>query len=226
MPGHRDSSFDPQRHNVDAFARLYVKHGGELNLLRIILAGISMGGYIALKPDPISALVLSNTKAEADTDEIVARRKAQIANIKRHGLAHFVHTGAPKRLSPSVLEKRPWVLDCIKMMNLTTVSAEANSATLEAMAGRADETGTLATINVPVLITTGSNDIFIPHASAAVLQAWIRESRLHVIADTGHVSNLENPTEYNRVAESFLSNPTVQSEMSDQGGARAPGGAS
>jgi 3-oxoadipate enol-lactonase len=104
-----------------------------------------------------------------------------------------------------VLEQRPWVLDSITMMNLT-VSAEVNAATLEAMAARADETPTLATIDVPTLITAGSDDKFIPPESAGRLQEGIRNSELHVIPDTGHVSNLENPTEYNRVLDTFLSN--------------------
>lgn len=209
MPGHGDSAFDREDHTIDGIARLYIELCELLDLQRPIVAGISMGGYIALrmwarKPDLISALVLSNTKAEADTPEIVGRRRKQIAGIMEYGLEHFVDTGAPRRLSPTVLEKRPWVLDSIKMMNFT-VSAEVNAATLEAMAVREDETETLATIDVPTLITAGSDDNFIPRSSAGALRDGIRNSELHVIPNTGHVSNLENPTEYNRVLEAFLS---------------------
>ena len=208
MPGHGDSTFDPEHHTVDRIAQSYLELFGRLDLQRVILVGISMGGYIALhmwamKPELIAGLVLSNTKAESDSDEIVARRRAQIANIKQHGLAEFIHTGAPRRLSPKTLEDRPWVLDSIKMMNFT-VTAEANIATLEAMAAKGDDTATLATINVPTLITSGSDDIFIPKTSAGALKDGIRNSQLHVIQDTGHVSNLESPTYYNRVMDDFL----------------------
>lgn len=208
MPGHGDSTFDPGRHTVDAIAESYVELLGSLGLQRIILAGISMGGYVALrmwarKPELIAALVLSNTKAERDSDEIVARRRSQIANIQQHGLAEFIHTGAPKRLSPKTLEHRPWVLDSITMMNFT-VSADANAATLEAMAVKPDDTATLATIDVPTLITTGSDDVFIPTTAAAALNHGITDSQLRVIEDTGHVSNLENPTQYNRILDEFL----------------------
>lgn len=208
MPGHGGSTFDAGHHTVDAIARSYIELLDTLGLERVVLAGISMGGYVALrmwalKPALISALVLSNTKAERDSDEIVARRRAQIASIQEHGLAAFIHTGAPKRLSPKTLEHKPWVLDSITMMNFT-VSAEANAATLEAMAVKADETATLATIDVPTLITTGSDDVFIPKTSAGLLQAGIRGSRLQVIEDTGHVSNLESPIQYNRVLDEFL----------------------
>jgi pimeloyl-ACP methyl ester carboxylesterase len=208
MPGHGDSTFVPEHHTVDAIAQSFIELAAALGLERVVLAGISMGGYVALRmwarqPQLIGALVLSNTKAERDSDEIVARRRGQIANIQQHGLAEFIRTGAPRRLSAKTLESRPWVLDSITMMNFT-VSAEANAATLEAMAVKPDDTATLATINVPTLITTGSDDTFIPKAAAAVLQAGIRNSRQQVVQDTGHVSNLENPTEYNRMLDDFL----------------------
>jgi pimeloyl-ACP methyl ester carboxylesterase len=208
MPGHGDSSFDPAHHSVDQIARSYVEWFEALGVRRAILAGISMGGYVALrmwahKRDLIGALVLSNTKAERDSDEIVARRRSQIANIHQHGLAEFIRTGAPRRLSAVTIEQRPWVLDHITMMNFT-VSAEANAATLEAMAVKPDDTATLATIDVPTLITSGSDDIFIPKTAAGVLERGIRGAQLRVIRDTGHVSSLENPTEYNRVLDEFL----------------------
>jgi pimeloyl-ACP methyl ester carboxylesterase len=208
MPGHGDSPFDPSHHTVDAIAESFIELCDKLGLRRAIVAGISMGGYVALRmwarrPGFIAGLVLSNTKAERDSEEILARRRTQIANLRERGLAAFIETGAPRRLSPKTLEQRPWVLDSIKMMNFT-VSADANAATLEAMAAKEDDTATLATIDVPTLITSGSDDAFIPKTSAGLLKDGIRHSRLHVIPDTGHVSNLENPAEYNRVMDEFL----------------------
>ncbi|MDE2049766.1 MAG: alpha/beta fold hydrolase [Gammaproteobacteria bacterium] len=208
MPGHGDSSYDPGHHGVDQMARCYIELLDCLRLGKVILAGISMGGYIALRmwarrPDLIAAMVLSNTKAEKDSDAIAARRRAQIENIHRNGLEHFVTTGAPKRLSPVTLERRPWVLDTIKLLNFT-VPAEVNAATLEAMVRKEDDTEVLPTIDVPVLVTSGSDDVFIPQDSPGKLHEGIRGSRFHEIAGTGHVSSLEAPTEYNRVMEEFL----------------------
>ncbi|MGA7538482.1 MAG: alpha/beta hydrolase [Steroidobacteraceae bacterium] len=208
MPGHGDSSYDPARHGVDQMAHDYIELLDSIGIRKTIVVGISMGGYIALRmwarrPDLIAAMVLSNTKAEKDSDEIVARRRAQIESIHRSGLEHFVTTGAPKRLSPVTLERRPWVLDTIKLLNFT-VPAEINAATLEAMALKADDTKVLPTIDVPVLVTSGSDDIFIPRDSPGNLHKGIKGSRFREIAGTGHVSSLEAPTEYNRVMEEFL----------------------
>lgn len=208
MPGHGDSSYDPARHGVDEMAQGYIELLDSLGIRKTILAGISMGGYIALRmwarrPDLISAMILSNTKAEKDSEEIVARRRTQVESIRSKGLEHFVATGAPKRLSPVTLRRRPWVLDTIKLLNLT-VPAEVNAATLEAMARKEDDTKVLPTIDVPVLVTSGSDDTFIPKHCPGDLHQGIKGSRLREIAGTGHVSSLEAPTEYNRLVEEFL----------------------
>jgi pimeloyl-ACP methyl ester carboxylesterase len=146
------------------------------------------------------------TKAEADTEEIRERRRIQIENIHKNGLENFIVTGAPKRVSPKTAEERPWVVDWIKMMNFT-VSAEANAATLEAMAVKEDDTATLQTIDVPALILSGSHDIFIPKESPHNLHQGIRNSVHHVVQDTGHVASLENPTAVNKYMEEFLKSP-------------------
>lgn len=208
MPGHGESPFDPDHHSVDRIARTYHDLLDAKDVRGAVVCGISMGGYVALRMwaqrhDRIAGLVLSNTKAEADSDEIRARRRGQIASIREHGLAAFIESGAPRRLSARTLAERPWVLDAVRMMNFT-VSAEANCATLEAMARKEDDTPVLPTIDVPTLLTTGSDDAFIPKSAAAVLAAGIPAARSHVIVGTGHVSSLEDPTEYNQVLDAFL----------------------
>lgn len=208
MPGHGDSSFNRESHTVDLIGQSYIELLNELGIERTIVAGISIGGYIALRmwarrPDLISGLIMCCSKAEADTDAIKDRRRTQIENIRKNGLESFVETGAPKRVSPKTAEERPWVVDWIKMMNFT-VSAEANAATLEAMALKEDDTDTLSTIDVPTLILSGSHDIFIPEESPHNLHKGIRGSVHHVIQDAGHVASLENPTEVNRRMEEFL----------------------
>jgi pimeloyl-ACP methyl ester carboxylesterase len=208
MPGHGYSSFDPDNHTVDLIAKSTIEFLEKINVNKVIVAGISIGGYITLrmwarKPELISALVMICTKAEADSEEIKGRRRAQIENIHKNGLENFVETGAPKRLSTKTLEQRPWVLDWIKMMNYT-VSAEANAETLEAMAIKEDDTDTLASIDVPALILSGSHDIFIPKDCPYNLEKGIKNSTHHVVQDTGHVASLENPTEVNMYMENFL----------------------
>jgi len=208
MPGHGNSTFDPDSHTVPQIAENYIEFLEKLQIKKTVVAGISIGGYIILKmiakrPDLISGLVMMCTKAEADSDEIKARRRAQIENIQENGLKSFVELTAPKRVSPYIVENRPWVVDWLKMMNYT-VSAEANAATLAAMALKEDDTKTLPLINVPALILSGSDDTFIPQDSPHNLKHGIKNSVHHVIENTGHVASVENPTSVNKYMEEFL----------------------
>jgi 3-oxoadipate enol-lactonase len=208
MPGHGDSSFDPASHTVDQIGRMYGEFLEKLGIDKAIVVGISIGGYIALRmwahrAEQISGLVMICSKAEADSDEIKQRRRGQIENIHAKGLENFVITGAPKRVAPKTAEHRPWVVDWIKMMNFT-VSADANAATLEAMAIKEDDTDTLPTIDVPALILSGSDDIFIPKDSPVNLNNGIANSVHHVIPDAGHVASLENPAAVNQYLEDFF----------------------
>lgn len=208
MPGHGNSSFDPGNHTVPSIAESSIELLEKIKVKKAVIAGISIGGYIALKmyakrPDLFSALVMICTKAEADSDEIKDRRRAQIENIQKNGLESFVELTGPKRVAPNTVEERPWVVDWIKMMNYT-VSAEANAATLEAMALKEDDTPTLSAIDVPALILSGSHDIFIPADSPGNLEKGIKNSTHHVVDNTGHVASLENPTQVNRYMEEFL----------------------
>ena len=208
MPGHGESSFDAENHTVDRIGRNYIEFLDSLGIRKAVIAGISIGGYVALRmhahrPDLFSALIMCCSKAEADSDAIRERRRSQIENIRTDGLASFIEAGAPKRVSPRTAEERPWVVDWIKMMNYT-VSAEANAATLEAMAFKEDDTQVLGTIKVPALILSGSDDVFIPEESPHNLVKGIGNSVHHVIRNAGHVASLERPSEVNHCVENFL----------------------
>jgi pimeloyl-ACP methyl ester carboxylesterase len=72
------------------------------------------------------------------------------------------------------------------------------------MAVKEDDTHTLATINAPALILSGSHDIFIPRDCPYNLEKGIKKSVHHVVDNTGHVASLENPTQVNRYMDEFL----------------------
>lgn len=207
--GYGDSSFDAkQGFTIDKLADDISILANELKLSKATFIGISMGGYVALSlwekhPELIGRLVLSNTKAEPDTQEIKERRAGQINFLGEHTLREFVESSAPKRLSPKTLQDRPWVLDTIKSMNLT-LSPEILIATLQAMIDKRDNTNSLSSIDVPTLVTAGRDDIHIPKTSATVLTEGIKGSKFTYIDGTAHVSNLEDPGQYNHVLDQFL----------------------
>ena len=75
---------------------------------------------------------------------------------------------------------------------------------LEAMMSRPDSTPILGTIDVPTLIVVGDEDVITPVADAKALHAGISGSRLEVLRQAGHLSNVERPAAFNTVMSEFL----------------------
>ena len=72
------------------------------------------------------------------------------------------------------------------------------------MAQRQDQSSFLSRIIAPTLIIVGSEDALTPLADAEVMHSEIGGSRLQVIEGAGHVSNIENPEEFNKALVKFL----------------------
>jgi pimeloyl-ACP methyl ester carboxylesterase len=75
---------------------------------------------------------------------------------------------------------------------------------LDAMMTRPDSTPSLATIDVPTLIIVGEEDTLTPPTEAHAIHEKIRGSRLEVIAESGHISNLERPAAFTHVLCEFV----------------------
>jgi pimeloyl-ACP methyl ester carboxylesterase len=67
-----------------------------------------------------------------------------------------------------------------------------------------DTTARLREIGVPVLLTTGSDDIFVPMRCAEELHRSIPGSELHIFKGRGHVHHWESLEEFNQVTTNWL----------------------
>lgn len=182
---------------------------GELGIARVVLGGLSMGGYVALAfsrlfPERVRALILADTRPQADTGEARLAREEMATRVLDEGMQTIADTMLPKLLAPSTHVERPEVVARVREMILNTAPQGAASA-LRGMAVRSDHTKFLREINCPTLIIVGGLDQITPLADAELMNREIRGSRLEVIAEAGHVSNVERPAEFNRALENFLS---------------------
>ena len=75
---------------------------------------------------------------------------------------------------------------------------------LEAMMTRPDSRPTLETINVPTLVIVGDEDAVTPTKEARPMHAAIKGSRFEIIAQAGHLSNLERPAAFNTALSELL----------------------
>jgi 3-oxoadipate enol-lactonase len=194
---------------MDAMARDVASLTDVLNISRAIIGGLSMGGYVALAfyrnfPARVSALVLADTRAQADTEEAKQIRAQQIEQVLAKGMSPIVDAMLPKLLSPETVSKRPEVVKRIRDMMFETKPAGA-AAALRGMASRDDQTELLARIAVPTLILAGREDAITPLQDSERMHAGISGSRLVVIENAGHVSNVEQPEQFNQALAGFLS---------------------
>ena len=180
-----------------------------LEIARATICGLSMGGYVALAfykqfPSRVRALVLADTRAQADTEEGKQTRVQQAEKALSEGMAGIADAMLPKLLTPETVSKRPEIVKFVRDMMLQT-KPEGAAAALRGMAEREDQTELLPKITVPALILVGAEDAITPVADSEKMHQAIDNSRLVVLDHAGHVSNLERAQQFNDAVLHFLS---------------------
>ena len=75
---------------------------------------------------------------------------------------------------------------------------------LRALADRSETCSSLHSINIPTLIICGREDSVIPMKQSEYMHSVIKGSTLRIINHAGHVSNLEQPMEFNKHLLDFV----------------------
>jgi pimeloyl-ACP methyl ester carboxylesterase len=184
---------------------------GLLDLLtidRAVIVGLSMGGYIALRalqrnPDRFKAAVLCDTRSETDTNEGRLRRFAGMKMVKLEGSKVFADNFVKAVFSPESFERNPGAVKLIHRIIEKTPPLSI-AGTLLALASRTDTTESLQNIGVPTMILVGEKDTLTPPEASRAMHERIRGSELHIISRAAHMSNLENPEEFNGRLVGFL----------------------
>jgi pimeloyl-ACP methyl ester carboxylesterase len=206
--GLSDAPEDSSRYSMDAFADQVKAALDDSGAERVVLCGLSMGGYISFAfwrrhAHMVAGLVLADTKAEADDDAARERRTAQQSRVAGEGIdgvADALISGP--LLSDATRSAKPDVVDRVR--RLAKNPAAGYIGALEALKNRPDSTPDLAGIDVPALVVVGEDDTLTPPAAAEHMHSRLRASRLRVIPEAGHLSSLEAPASFNAALASFL----------------------
>jgi len=179
-----------------------------LGVEKAVLVGLSMGGYVALRaieknPARVKALVLCDTRAEADANENKIKRAAAVDFVRAKGVAAFVAPFLNDALAPKTLTDKPKVVSFLRAVAEKS-SPDAVMAALGALAARADMTAALSKITVPACVIVGAQDKITPLLLSETMRSRIPGAELHVIPDAGHFSNAENPDAFNGRLLAFL----------------------
>jgi 3-oxoadipate enol-lactonase len=194
--------------SIDDFADDAIVLIRELGIGPVILAGLSMGGYAAFSvmrraPDLVRSLILSDTRASADTLQARAGRKAMLALVEREGPQGVARDMMPKLLGRTTRERNPDAQETVRRLIKRHSPQAIHNAVLRMME-RPDARPLLPSISVPTLVIVGEEDELTPPSAAEEIAQGIPGATLVRIAGAGHLPNLEQSGPFDASIQAFL----------------------
>lgn len=177
----------------------------DLGVERFVLAGLSMGGQIAMEcwarfPERIAGLVLADTFPQPDTEEGRRARYATAERLLREGMRGYADEVLHRMVAPYA--DADVAAHVHRMM--TATAPQGAAAALRGRAERPDYRDLLTRVTVPALVVVGEDDTYTPVADAEAMHAALPDSTLHVVAGAAHLPNLERPEEFDKALAEFL----------------------
>lgn len=175
---------------------------------RFALAGLSMGGYVALEifrraPERVTRLALLDTSARADDPTRTAERHALLALARRGEFDAVTRRLLPLLIHPDRFENDPALCEAVLGM-AQEVGCEAYLRQMDAIMGRPDSRAELPAIRCPTLVLYGAQDERTPPSLHREMAAAIPGARLVVVEACGHLSTMERPGEVSAAMRSWL----------------------
>ncbi|MBI1803875.1 MAG: alpha/beta fold hydrolase [Ignavibacteriae bacterium] len=207
--GHGRSDVGDGQYTVELFVDDFIALLDHLKISRAVVAGLSMGGYIALRaierhPERFRGLVLCDTRSEADNNEGKIRRATQAKSVKLDGMKKFAETFVAGLFYEGTFQRNPEIVELIKSI-IGKTSPLAVAGTFIALAARTDTTASLYGIKVPTLILVGRHDSLTPPSASSAMKEKIPNAEMFVLPKAAHMSNLECTDEFNERLADFLS---------------------
>lgn len=173
-----------------------------------VICGLSMGGYVAQHlavrhPDKVAALVLADTKLEADTPEARAARVDLSAKVGRLGPRILAEAMIPRLLAASGTVGRAAHEEALRRI-IEEQPVRSIQAALVALGDRPDMTEPLRHVRVPTLLVVGAEDAITPPECLERAERIMPCGRLLIVPGAGHMTPLEAPTVFNATVLEFL----------------------
>jgi len=199
---------EPPAASMDDYAGDVIDLLDALHLGEAVIAGLSMGGYIAFAmfrhaPRYFQGLILADTRPQADTPEAVEGRKRLLAVVREKGAAAVADEMLPKLLGETTRRERPDIVAYVGDL-VRSNSADAIAGGISALMSRPDSTSILSTIHCPTLILVGEEDTLTPPPLSRDMQRAIGGAELVVVPHAGHLSSIEQPEAFNAALARFL----------------------
>ena len=179
---------------------------------RAVVCGLSMGGYVALAMlrrhrQLLRGLILTSTRATADSSEARAKRLSMITFVEEHGVEALAANQLKAMVGDTTFTSRPDLLESLRR-HMAVAPRDGVVGALHAMAERADATALLATIDIPTLVVSGAEDTITPPVELRALAHAIPGATLQTIEGAGHLCAYERPAAFNHLVGEFLTRLT------------------
>ena len=183
----------------------------QLGIHRCVLAGMSVGGFMALLfaltyPDRLDGLILIDATSQSYTLEEQKAYSYEFDKLDVDGMVprEFAEWAAPYCFGTTTCKENKSLVEYWVNRWATTVPARAVLNQARSWINKDDLTNRLSAITVPVLVIHGEEDIPIPVERAVRMLDALPSATLSRIPRAGHTSNLENAPKVNEAIRSFL----------------------
>ena len=179
-----------------------------LGVRQAVLCGLSMGGYVIFEllrrhPGRVKAMILADTKPQADSAEAKRGREELTQVAQRDGQDAVIERLLPRLLAPATQATQPKVAGQVREM-ARRWSVPGLVGALRTLRDRPDSTETLRGVRVPTLVLVGSDDEIAPPDTARAMAQLIPDAQCHVVPAAGHIAPLEQPLATSRLLADFL----------------------
>ena len=181
---------------------------------RFALAGLSMGGYVALEimrqaPERVTRLALLGTSARTDTPEQAERRREAIRTAEEGAFDGVADRMLPNLLHPDRLSDEGLV-SAIRAM-AERLGKDGFLRKQRAIMGRIDSRSHLPRIACPTLVLCGREDASSPLFLHEEMASFVPGARLEVVECCGHMSAMERPAEVTAALRRWLAEGPARS---------------
>ncbi|MGV3773475.1 MAG: alpha/beta fold hydrolase [Verrucomicrobiales bacterium] len=196
LPGFGDEPVLQEPPSMEAYADFLVRMMDAQGIEKAIVAGMSMGGYVALAlaakyPHRIAGLGMISTQAAADTEEARKGRAAMVSRIEKDGFNVAAQALLPKMFSESNQSNQDFTRTVFEGAQKAGVAGLTYA--LHAMGSRPNRSEFLKKLPIPVAFAHGSEDKIIPIAQARSVAESCQFPTFTEIKGTGHATPLEAP---------------------------------
>jgi 3-oxoadipate enol-lactonase len=177
-----------------------------LAISRCHYVGLSMGGMIGQQfllkyPGRFETVTLADTTSRYPA-EARAVWDERLALVRSRGMDAIVPSTLERWFTPLFRHQHPDEVARIgQLIRSTPLAGYAGCAYGIA---RINLSSRLANVDCPALVIVGDSDLGTPVSMAEEIVQSLPGSRLHVIKNAAHLSNVEQPAEFNRVLRQFV----------------------